>query len=136
LQELESALRAEKELRRHAAEEHQAALAGLRARLTELEDEKNLHVSRLEQALASAHSAPLTPVRSPKPPVGLRRIRGIGPAFQRALEELEVTRVQQVAAWSDADVAAFADKLRIRAERIYKDDWVGQAQQLEPDPEA
>jgi predicted flap endonuclease-1-like 5' DNA nuclease len=46
-----------------------------------------------------------------------------------------VTRVQQVAAWSEHDLASFAEKLKIRADRIIKDDWVGQAKRLEPDPE-
>jgi predicted flap endonuclease-1-like 5' DNA nuclease len=66
---------------------------------------------------------------------GLRRIRGIGPAYQRSLEQLGVTRAQQLAAWSDDDVTAFAEKLKIRAERIIKDDWIGQARALPPDPE-
>jgi predicted flap endonuclease-1-like 5' DNA nuclease len=75
------------------------------------------------------------PRASARLPQGLRRIRGIGPAYQRLLEQLGVTRVQQVAAWSDHDLASFAEKLKIRADRIIKDDWVGQAKRLEPDPE-
>jgi predicted flap endonuclease-1-like 5' DNA nuclease len=51
------------------------------------------------------------------------------------LEQLGVTSVQQVATWTDSDIASFAEKLKIRPERISKDDWVGQAQRLEPDPE-
>ena len=44
-------------------------------------------------------------------------------------------RVQQVAKWTHAEVLAFADKLKIRPDRITKDAWVTQAQSLDPDPE-
>jgi NADH-quinone oxidoreductase subunit E len=134
--ELESALRAEKELRRQAADEHQGAVQGLRARLAELESEKDQALATLSAELGQARSSPARSAGAPpavKTPLGLRRIRGSGPAFQRALEQLGVTRVEQIAAWSAADVAAFAEKLKIRPDRIGKDDWVGQARQLEPE---
>lgn len=152
--ELESALRAEKELRRQASDEHQAALAGLRARLSEVEAARDRELARLSAELeharaeaasaasaataaiqAASHVADASPSRAAKPLQGLRRIRGIGPAYQRLLEQLGVTRVEQVAAWTERDITAFADKLKIRPERITKDDWVGQAQRLTPEPE-
>jgi predicted flap endonuclease-1-like 5' DNA nuclease len=163
LTELESALRAEKELRRHASDEHQTTLSGLRGRLNELEAAKDLEiarlsreleqsraeVSRLDAARAAAEAraasatreaavapvAEVAPRAASKIPQGLRRIRGIGPAYQRALEQLGVTTVQQVATWSESDITSFAEKLKIRPDRIIKDDWVGQAQRLEPDSE-
>lgn len=157
MQELESALRAEKDLRRQATEEHQAALNGLRARLADVEAEKStelgwltteLEQNRVEltqqrteleacraELLQSRAAAPALAARGVKPPQGLRRIRGIGPAYQRVLEHEDVTRVQQVAAWTEANIAFFAEKLRIRPDRIQKEDWVGQAKLLEADPE-
>ncbi len=159
LTELESALRAEKELRRHASDEHQAALAGLRLRLTEVEAARDLERERSSselaqakadaaravnearaaaaavQAEAAAHGAEAAPARVAKVPQGLRRVRGIGPAYQRVLEQLGVTRVEQVAEWTEQDIASFAEKLKIRPDRINKDDWVGQAKRLEPEPE-
>lgn len=143
LLELESALRAEKELRRHAAEEHQAALAGMRSRASETELAKDAEIARLNGELARL-AAELESARVPaaipskptaKAPQGLRRIRGIGPAYQRVLEQLGVTRVEQIAAWTASDVATFAEKLKIRTDRITKDDWVGQAQRLGPELE-
>jgi predicted flap endonuclease-1-like 5' DNA nuclease len=155
LNELESALRAEKELRRQASDEHQAALAGLRLRLSEVEAARDRELVRLAAELAqakadaasaigearaaaaaiqaAAHVAEAASPRAAKTPQGLRRIRGIGPAYQRVLEQLGVTRVEQVAAWSEQDVVAFADKLKIRPDRITKDDWVGQAKRLGPE---
>jgi predicted flap endonuclease-1-like 5' DNA nuclease len=160
VREVESALRAEKELRSQASDEHFVTSAGLRQRLAEVEADAarreaeaarlTAEVERLtseleqaRQALAAAEARASSTAGASEPPAaraakvvqGLRRIRGIGPGYQRLLEQLGVTRVQQVAAWSSADVASFAEKLRIKPERIKKDDWVGQAQALEPDPE-
>jgi predicted flap endonuclease-1-like 5' DNA nuclease len=131
--ELESALRAEKELRKQASDEHLSAMQGLRNRLAELEADKERALARLTAAPAAVPRTAAPPAASGKTPQGLRRIRGIGPAFQRALEQLGVERVEQIAAWGPSDVAAFAEKLKIRPERIDKDDWVGQAQRLGPE---
>jgi predicted flap endonuclease-1-like 5' DNA nuclease len=161
--ELESALRAEKELRRQATDEHHATSAGLRARLAELEAAKEAEIAALRaeleharaelaradvaraaaearaNAAAEAATVPIqvaaTPRASAKLAQGLRRIRGIGPAYQRVLEQLGVTSVEQVAAWSEHDITSFAEKLKIRPDRIIKDDWVGQAKRLGPEPE-
>jgi predicted flap endonuclease-1-like 5' DNA nuclease len=138
LRELESALQAEKELRRQAADQHYTALSVLRARLAALETEKAEQQAELaaelartkaalESALADAEAAAMAPA---KQVLGLRRIRGIGPAFQRSLEQLGVTSVEQVASWTQAEVQTFAEKLKIRPERITKDDWIGQAREL------
>jgi predicted flap endonuclease-1-like 5' DNA nuclease len=158
LHELESALRAEKELRRQASDEHLAALLGVRTRLAEVEAERDKDLARLtaelsearqalaaaEAQLAASHAASeapqaaassSAPARAVKVVQGLRRIRGIGPGYQRVLEQLGVTRVQQIAVWTSADITSAAEKLRIKPERIQKDDWVGQARALDPDPE-
>jgi large subunit ribosomal protein L21 len=39
-----------------------------------------------------------------------------------------VTSLAQIAAWTDADVEAIAPLLKIRAERIRREEWVAQAQ--------
>jgi predicted flap endonuclease-1-like 5' DNA nuclease len=165
LRELESALRAEKNLRAQASDEHFAAILGLRSRLAEVEAERDAELARLraeveqaraevenaraeaEQGRAEAEQARAQPAngaadavaasaRASKVLQGLRRIRGIGPAYQRVLEQAGVTRVQQIAGWTEADVLAFAEKLKIRPDRITKDDWIGQAKSLDPDPDA
>jgi len=154
--ELESALRAEKELRRQVSDEHQAALASLRARLGLLEaaearsSDLERRLSDSAQALAAKElqlaalaeerssvldaSGPrplsVTAVRASKPVEGLRRVRGIGPGYQRALEGLGITELEQIGAWTSDDIQAYAEKLKIRPDRIVKDDWVGQAKRL------
>jgi predicted flap endonuclease-1-like 5' DNA nuclease len=164
LRELESALRAEKDLRAQASDEHFAAILGMRSRLAEVESERELEAARLrveleqaraeleqarthlEQARAELEQARARVAEDPAPsasvgarasklPQGLRRIRGIGPAYQRVLEQAGITRVQQIARWTEADLRSFADKLKIRPDRISKDDWIGQAKSLDPDPE-
>jgi predicted flap endonuclease-1-like 5' DNA nuclease len=154
LRELESALRAEKELRTQASDEHFAAILGLRTRLAEVEAERDAEIARLQAELAQVRAelqtatealerAAAAPVASDSGPpaagksskvlTGLRRIRGIGPAYQRVLEQAGVSRVEQIAAWTDSDVLAFAEKLKIRPDRITKDDWIGQAKSLSSD---
>ena len=112
VRKLSSAFRAETQLRTEALETHAATSSALRARITEL-----------EIALADSRKA------APEP-VGLRRIRGIGPAYERALLGLGITTVAQVAQLSPEDIARIAPQIKAQAERMTRDDWVGQAQRL------
>ncbi len=112
LREQSSALRAEAQLRSEAMEAHAATGAALRARVAEL-----------ESALQESRKATAEPV-------GLRRIRGIGPAYERALLGLGITTVGQIAALSVEDIARIAPQIKAQADRILRDDWVGQAQRL------
>jgi len=113
--ELSSASRAEAQLLREFVDTHAASSTSLRAR-----------VSDLEAALAAAKSE----VAPSGEPGGLRRIRGIGPAFERALLGQGITTVAQIAALSADEIARLAPQIKARADRIERDDWVGQAQQL------
>jgi len=60
----------------------------------------------------------------------LTSIRGIGPAFERALKAHGVTRIAQIAAWQDEDVERIASLIKTRAERIHRDGWVSSARDL------
>jgi len=59
----------------------------------------------------------------------LKRISGVGPKLEKMLNEQGVTRVSQIAAWNEADVAKFDQALDLDG-RISRDDWVGQAGKL------
>lgn len=59
----------------------------------------------------------------------LTRIKGLGPKAAAALADGGVTRFAQIAAWSDADIASWDEKINGRG-RITRDDWVGQAKTL------
>ncbi len=57
----------------------------------------------------------------------LRRIKGLGPKLAAILGDLGVTRFDQIAAWSDADIAEIDAHLGQFAGRITRDAWVEQA---------
>ena len=57
----------------------------------------------------------------------LRRIKGLGPKLAALLGDLGVTRFDQIAAWSDADIAEVDAHLGQFAGRITRDAWVEQA---------
>lgn len=59
-------------------------------------------------------------------PDDLKRIKGIGPKLEGQLNAMGITRFDQIAAWSEADVARFDGELKAIG-RIARDDWVGQA---------
>jgi predicted flap endonuclease-1-like 5' DNA nuclease len=60
----------------------------------------------------------------------LKKIKGIGPALEKQLNELGIWHFDQVAAWSAAEVAWIDDNLVRFKGRATRDDWVGQAQTL------
>ena len=65
----------------------------------------------------------------------LKRIRGIGPAFERALKARGVSSFSQIAAWTASELEEAARALRVKPERIRKEDWVGHAGALQSAPE-
>jgi predicted flap endonuclease-1-like 5' DNA nuclease len=72
----------------------------------------------------------LAAVAAPSGPEDVRRIAGIGPRFEAALRKQGVTRVSQIAAWSDADVRQMAKALKIPKSRIVKGRWVEAAREM------
>jgi predicted flap endonuclease-1-like 5' DNA nuclease len=60
----------------------------------------------------------------------LTRIKGLGPKLASTLRELGVTRFDQIAAWSDADIDRIDSQLGRFQGRIRRDDWVEQARLL------
>lgn len=60
-------------------------------------------------------------------PDDLRQIKGIGPKLATLLASLGVTRFDQIAAWTAADIAEVDRFLGSFAGRIERDSWVEQA---------
>lgn len=60
----------------------------------------------------------------------LSRIKGIGPKLLVLLHSLGVTRYQQIASWTDADLDELDGKLGAFAGRPRRDSWVEQARLL------
>jgi len=96
-----------------AAEAREATLL---ARIEQLEAQ----VRELQQA-----PAPVAPARD-----DLRRIRGIGPGFERALHALGVDSFAAIASWTEADAARIGAALDVKAGRIQRDRWIAQAREL------
>jgi len=65
----------------------------------------------------------------PGDPDDLKKIAGIGPALERRLHRLGVTKIEQVANFTDEDIENVDTVLNFKG-RIQRDDWVGQARAL------
>lgn len=65
----------------------------------------------------------------------LKRIKGIGPAIEKTLNELGIFRLQQIAELSEYDIDRVANRLRGFRSRIYREDWIGQARELTLPPD-
>ena len=56
----------------------------------------------------------------------LKQLSGVGPALEKKLHEAGVTSFEQIASWSEADIAEFDEKLSFKG-RIEREGWVEQA---------
>jgi branched-chain amino acid transport system ATP-binding protein len=85
-----------------------------------------------DQRASAAHppvvSNALAAPRGGKPDE-LTRIKGIGPANEKKLNEHGIFHFDQIAAWSEADIKAAEAYLAFDG-RIAREDWVGQAKAL------
>lgn len=83
--------------------------------------------------IAAPPAASVAPPRDDAPSLAveggddLTRIKGLGPKLARILADLGVTRFEQIAAWTEADLAAIDGKLGAFAGRPARDAWVAQA---------
>jgi large subunit ribosomal protein L21 len=59
----------------------------------------------------------------------LKLLSGVGPALEKKLHEAGVTTFAQIAAWTDADVEEFGEKLSFKG-RIEREGWIEQAKEL------
>jgi large subunit ribosomal protein L21 len=59
----------------------------------------------------------------------LKALSGVGPALEKKLLAAGVTSFAQIAAWTDADVAAMDEQLSFKG-RIEREGWIAQAAEL------
>jgi NADH-quinone oxidoreductase subunit E len=93
-----------------------------------LEFELRSRVAELEAELEALRDKPAS--RKKAAAAGLTSIKGIGPKFEKALRAAGISSVEQVAAWTDADITRVAKLLGIKAQRIQKENWVATARAL------
>ena len=68
-------------------------------------------------------------VEAPAGADDLKQLSGVGPALEKKLHASGVTSFAQVAAWTEADVEAFGEKLSFKG-RIEREGWIEQAKEL------
>jgi len=85
--------------------------------------------SREAEAPASSETDALEAEDAAQPD-DLRRIKGLGPKLVATLQALGITRFDQIAVWTDADLDDLDTKLGAFAGRPRRDAWVEQAQLL------
>ncbi len=61
----------------------------------------------------------------------LQQIHGVGPAMERKLRNLGVTRFRDIQAWDDAVIDRIARDVGASADRIRRDNWMDQARRLD-----
>ncbi|RIA54979.1 hypothetical protein [Dichotomicrobium thermohalophilum] len=59
----------------------------------------------------------------------LQEIKGIGAVLEKKLNAMGIERFEQIANWTDSDIADVDDQLNFRG-RIQREKWVEQAQEL------
>ena len=64
----------------------------------------------------------------------LKQLSGVGPALEKKLHEAGVTSFAQIAAWGEAEIAEFDEKLSFKG-RIEREGWVEQAKALAAEQE-
>ena len=59
----------------------------------------------------------------------LKKLSGVGPALEKKLIAVGVTSLEQVAAWTEADVTKIDEELSFKG-RIEREGWIAQAKEL------
>ena len=85
-----------------------------------------------EPLLRSVPRSPSVQLFKHAPPAidNLKKISGIGPAFERTLNKLGLYTFEQIAELSDGDIEWVAQELRSFPDRILNGHWVEQAKNL------
>lgn len=106
--------------------------AEVEALRSELAFNPRLPAKDAESNPAETHTS--RPSAAPTPPDGggddLTRIKGIGPKLAALCHELGIHTFDQIASWSEAEIAWMDDNLEGFKGRVSRDDWVDQAQAL------
>jgi large subunit ribosomal protein L21 len=100
--------------------------------------------SGIKAAVGAGSVSSAAPVAAPKPAAkakaapapaaaagsdDLKQLSGVGPALEKKLHAAGVTTFAQIAAWTDADVAAIDEQLSFKG-RIEREGWIAQAKEL------
>lgn len=95
------------------------------------DDDVEIDIEDSEVADVSAEIASIADFTHRTTRDNLRLIKGIGPAIEKTLNELGICRFDQIAAMSEYDIDRVAKRLKGFRTRIYREDWIGQARDLQ-----
>lgn len=98
--------------------------AVFRQKTTELREANGELERQLQEAELRAAAAPPAAISQSD---DLTELKGVGPKVAQALRAIGVTRFDQIAAWTEADIDDVAPKIKTAAGRIRKSDWIAQA---------
>ena len=131
------------------AEQLERELAAANARIAALEGMVGSEQTRIEpvdqEALQDGMDPSNDPVEESKDAVteshvdgtdgadrdNLKQIKGVGPAIEKTLNEIGIFRFNQIAEMSEYDIDRVAQRLKGFHSRIYREDWIGQARDLQ-----
>jgi len=81
-------------------------------------------------AAKATEAKPAAPKADKAAPGGdLKKLSGVGPALEKKLIAAGVTSLEQVAAWTEADVTKIDEELSFKG-RIEREGWIAQAKEL------
>ncbi|MEQ9695994.1 50S ribosomal protein L21 [Shimia sp. SDUM112013] len=91
----------------------------------------SVSAAAVEAAAPAKKAAPKKEAKADAPAGAddLKKLSGVGPALEKKLLEAGVTTFAQIAAWTEADIAEFDEKLSFKG-RIEREGWVEQAKEL------
>jgi NADH-quinone oxidoreductase subunit E len=61
----------------------------------------------------------------------LKQIKGVGPVIEKTLNELGILLFSQIAEMNESEIDRVAQRLKGFRSRIYREDWIGQARDLQ-----
>jgi len=133
LRELET-LRAELTSRTKVVEEREEEINRLRKRLVEVRAALRIRTEggvapRPSRQVGHQLTLQIGQTKSAKDSTkdDLKRIRGIGPTFERVLNKMGIFTFRKIATWDASDMKRIADKLETAPDRIKRDKWITEA---------
>jgi len=118
-----------------APEKENPRKGGKAAKPAALEDASEDTASGAAEEIAVPEGARLDESRgivydsAPSEPDDLKEIGGVGPKLEEKLNSFGVYRFEQIANWTDANVAEFDELLSFKG-RIERDEWIAKAKDL------
>jgi predicted flap endonuclease-1-like 5' DNA nuclease len=111
-------------------ERHREQVKGRDSHIAELQNTITQHVATIVERDAELVALRARPSQAAPTGDDLKRIRGIGPGYERVLHAAGIHAFQAIAAWTPEDVIRNAELLHTQPGRIESGGWVAQAREL------